>query len=33
MTTEDMRYYLRSLFTGLAAVHKADIIHRDIKPT
>ena len=33
MTTVDIRHYLRSLFTGLAAVHKARIIHRDIKPT
>ncbi|PGH00468.1 CDC7 protein kinase [Blastomyces parvus] len=29
----DMRHYFRSLFTALHAVHKADIIHRDIKPT
>ncbi|KAI5293660.1 hypothetical protein KEM52_005342, partial [Ascosphaera acerosa] len=30
---DDMRYYFRSLFEGLRAVHKAGIIHRDIKPT
>lgn len=29
----DMRHYFRSLFTALHAVHKHDIIHRDIKPT
>ncbi|PGH12556.1 CDC7 protein kinase [Helicocarpus griseus UAMH5409] len=29
----DMRHYFRSLFSALHAVHKADIIHRDIKPT
>ncbi|EQL28937.1 CDC7 protein kinase [Blastomyces dermatitidis ATCC 26199] len=29
----DMRHYFRSLFTALHEVHKADIIHRDIKPT
>ncbi|OJD19864.1 CDC7 protein kinase [Emergomyces pasteurianus Ep9510] len=29
----DMRHYFRSLFKALHAVHKADIIHRDIKPT
>jgi cell division control protein 7 len=29
----DMRHYFRSLFSGLAQVHKAGILHRDIKPT
>jgi cell division control protein 7 len=29
----DMRPYFRSLFSGLAVVHKAGILHRDIKPT
>ncbi|KAK2750901.1 hypothetical protein FQN55_001473 [Onygenales sp. PD_40] len=29
----DMRHYFRSLFSALHAVHKAEIIHRDIKPT
>jgi cell division control protein 7 len=33
MTVADMRLYLRSLFNGLAFVHKKRIIHRDIKPT
>lgn len=33
MRVIDMRIYLRSLFTALAAVHERDIIHRDIKPT
>ena len=33
MKPPDIRAYLRSLFTGLAAVHKAHILHRDIKPT
>jgi cell division control protein 7 len=28
-----MRHYFRSLFSGLAQVHKAGILHRDIKPT
>ncbi|KAI9871076.1 MAG: hypothetical protein M1830_003472 [Pleopsidium flavum] len=32
-TVPDMRFYFRSLFTALAAVHEHDIIHRDIKPT
>lgn len=29
----DMRDYFRSLFTALHAVHKHNILHRDIKPT
>lgn len=29
----DMRMYFKSLFSGLAVVHKAGILHRDIKPT
>jgi len=29
----DMRVYFRSLFSALAYVHKAKILHRDIKPT
>jgi cell division control protein 7 len=33
MTVADMRLYFRSLFNGLAFVHKKRIIHRDIKPT
>ncbi|KAH0543292.1 hypothetical protein FGG08_002355 [Glutinoglossum americanum] len=33
MTIADMRLYFRSLFTALAAVHRHDILHRDIKPT
>lgn len=31
--TNDLRHYFLSLFSGLAYVHKAGIIHRDIKPT
>ena len=30
---DDMRYYFRSLFAALHAVHKHNILHRDIKPT
>ena len=30
---DDMRYYFRSLFQALHAVHKHNILHRDIKPT
>ncbi|KAL8823234.1 MAG: hypothetical protein Q9191_006049 [Dirinaria sp. TL-2023a] len=33
MSPYDIRLYFRSLFTGLAAVHRQGIIHRDIKPT
>ncbi|KAI4105568.1 MAG: hypothetical protein LQ339_003411 [Xanthoria mediterranea] len=29
----DIKVYFRSLFAALAAVHKHEIIHRDIKPT
>jgi cell division control protein 7 len=32
-TISEMRQYFYSLFTALKAVHKAEIIHRDIKPT
>ncbi|KAF2088470.1 protein kinase [Saccharata proteae CBS 121410] len=32
-TVKDMRYYFRSLFTALKAVHERGILHRDIKPT
>ncbi|KAI9815170.1 MAG: hypothetical protein M1832_005572 [Thelocarpon impressellum] len=32
-TVPDMRLYFRSLFTALEAVHKHEILHRDIKPT
>lgn len=33
MTVPDMAIYLRSLFSALASVHAANILHRDIKPT
>jgi cell division control protein 7 len=33
MKVHEMRPYFKCLFTGLAAVHKRGIIHRDIKPT
>jgi len=33
LSISDMRSYFRSLFTALAAVHKHNILHRDIKPT
>ncbi len=33
MKVGDMAVYLRSLFEALQAVHKANILHRDIKPT
>ncbi|KAI9723782.1 MAG: hypothetical protein M1812_001082 [Candelaria pacifica] len=32
-TLPEIRIYFKSLFTALAAVHKHDILHRDIKPT
>lgn len=32
-STDDMRVYFHSLFTALKAVHDAEIVHRDIKPT
>ncbi|KAF2835052.1 kinase-like protein [Patellaria atrata CBS 101060] len=32
-TVEEMRLYFRSLFTALKWVHRAKILHRDIKPT
>ncbi|KAI9722845.1 MAG: hypothetical protein M1828_004411 [Chrysothrix sp. TS-e1954] len=33
LNISDMRIYFQSLFSALAAVHKQEIIHRDIKPT
>jgi cell division control protein 7 len=33
MTIPQMRHYFRALFSALAAVHKHNILHRDIKPT
>lgn len=33
MTVSEMRPYFHSLITAVAAVHKHNIIHRDIKPT
>ena len=33
MGADDLRCYFRSLFTGLSAVHRQEILHRDIKPT
>ncbi|KXT18420.1 hypothetical protein AC579_8164 [Pseudocercospora musae] len=32
-TISDMRIYFHNLFTAVGAVHDAEIIHRDIKPT
>ncbi|KAI8391682.1 kinase-like domain-containing protein [Radiomyces spectabilis] len=32
MSLQDMRYYLKSLFAGLAHLHEQNIIHRDVKP-
>lgn len=33
MDSQEIKSYFRSLFSGLAAVHRQGIIHRDIKPT
>jgi len=33
MTLDDVKDYLRALFTALAHVHKSGFIHRDIKPS
>ncbi|CAK7270410.1 Cell division control protein 7 [Sporothrix epigloea] len=33
MRVSDMALYLRSFFEALAAVHRANILHRDVKPT
>ena len=32
VSVNDIRMYLRALFTALECVHGEDIIHRDIKP-